>query len=223
MWDSTVRALYEIRKQLMSGLGHSALRQLVWEKQFWKGADEEKDQKLDFDDVERMCRRLNINPSRDDLKRRFKVRAVSVISSQLAYVKAQQADSQNRGYLDFADFRKFVKALKARPEIERLFKRLCIASASDNNTLRYPAFAHFMREDQQVRSSVVLRRHSETKFPAEYAQRGRTPATFCQVCSVSRRCPPRRVDDPASGLPEYSGLRLPLCCCYRRGSCCVAS
>lgn len=73
MWDATIRRLYEIRKQLMSGLGHGAMRQAVWEKQFWKGADEEKDQKLDFDDVERMCRRLNINPSKDDLLRRFKV------------------------------------------------------------------------------------------------------------------------------------------------------
>lgn len=73
MWDITLRKLHDIRVQLMSGLGHVEMRQAVWEKQFWKGADEEADQKLDFDDVERMCRRLNINPSRDDLLRRFKV------------------------------------------------------------------------------------------------------------------------------------------------------
>ena len=77
MWDVTLRKLYEIRQQLMSGLGNAEMRQAVWEKQFWKGADEEADQKLDFDDVERMCRRLNINPSRDDLLRRFKVCFVS--------------------------------------------------------------------------------------------------------------------------------------------------
>ena len=75
MWDITLRKLHDIRVQLMSGLGHVEMRQAVWEKQFWKGADEEADQKLDFDDVERMCRRLNINPSRDDLLRRFKVGA----------------------------------------------------------------------------------------------------------------------------------------------------
>lgn len=73
MWDVTLRKLYEIRQQLMTGLGNVEMRQAVWEKQFWKGADEEADQRLDFDDVERMCRRLNINPSRDDLLRRFKV------------------------------------------------------------------------------------------------------------------------------------------------------
>ena len=74
MWETTVRRLHEIRQQLMSGLGHGVLRQAIWERQFWKGADEENDQKLDFDDVERMCKRLNIVPSRDDLLRRFKVR-----------------------------------------------------------------------------------------------------------------------------------------------------
>ena len=86
MWDVTLRKLYEIRQQLMSGLGNAEMRQAVWEKQFWKGADEEADQKLDFDDVERMCRRLNINPSRDDLLRRFKVCLVSSHSLTLTNV-----------------------------------------------------------------------------------------------------------------------------------------
>ncbi len=58
----------------MSGLGHGEMRQAVWEKQFWKAADEEDDSQLDFDDLEKLCRRLNINPSRDELLRRFKVR-----------------------------------------------------------------------------------------------------------------------------------------------------
>lgn len=73
LWDVTLRRLYSIRQQLMSGLVSADMRQAVWEKQFWKGADEEQDQRLDFDDVERLCRRLNINPSREDLQRRFKV------------------------------------------------------------------------------------------------------------------------------------------------------
>ena len=75
MWETTIRRLYSMRQQLMNGLGHTAMRQAIWERQFWKGADEERDQKLEFEDVERMCRRLNINPSRDDLIRRFTVRA----------------------------------------------------------------------------------------------------------------------------------------------------
>ena len=74
MWDVTLRRLYTIRQELMSGLSSADTRQAVWEKQFWKGADDEQDQRLDFDDVERLRRRLNINPSKEDLMRRFKVR-----------------------------------------------------------------------------------------------------------------------------------------------------
>ena len=62
----------------------------------------------------------------------------------------QSADSQQRGYLDFADFRKFVKALKARPELDRLFKKLCASSESKDGVLRYPGFAAFMRNEQKV-------------------------------------------------------------------------
>ncbi|KAI8989024.1 PLC-like phosphodiesterase [Trametes punicea] len=128
MWDVTLRRLYAIRQQLMSGLGNADMRQAVWEKQFWKGADDEQDQRLDFDDVERLCRRLNINPSREDLLRRF-----------------QQADSQNRGYLDFADFKRFVKSLKARPELDRLYRRL----VNGGDGLTFSSFEQFMRGTQK--------------------------------------------------------------------------
>ncbi|PCH36823.1 PLC-like phosphodiesterase [Wolfiporia cocos MD-104 SS10] len=130
MWDITLRRLYAIRQKLMSGLGDTDVRQAVWEKQFWRSAapDTGADQKLDFDEVERLCRRMNINPSREDLWARF-----------------TEADSMNRGYLDFADFQRFVKALKARPEIESLYKRL---SAGYGGLLTYDAFERFMRTSQ---------------------------------------------------------------------------
>lgn len=77
MWDLTLRRLYAIRQKLMTGLGYTEIRQAVWEKQFWKG-DSGSDQRLEFEEVERMCRRLNINPSTDDLLRRFKVNSVDM-------------------------------------------------------------------------------------------------------------------------------------------------
>ncbi|THH29346.1 hypothetical protein EUX98_g4856 [Antrodiella citrinella] len=137
MWDITLRKLHDVRVQLMSGLGNLEMRQAVWEKQFWKGADEEADQQLHFDDVERMCRRLNINPSRDDLLRRFK-----------------QADVQNRGYLDFTDFRRFVKILKARPELDRIHRKL---TQDSDGVLTYAAFERFMRNTQKVRCLLLPR------------------------------------------------------------------
>ena len=74
MWDLTLRKLYAVRQALMTGLGNVDLREAVWEKQYWKGTDEEEDQRLYFEDVETLCKRLNINPSREDLLRRFQVR-----------------------------------------------------------------------------------------------------------------------------------------------------
>ncbi|KAA1474582.1 1-phosphatidylinositol-4,5-bisphosphate phosphodiesterase 1 [Dentipellis sp. KUC8613] len=135
MWDVTLRKLYAVRQELMRGLGNVDLREAVWEKQYWKGADEGADQKLYFEDVEKLCKRLNINPSREDLLRRF-----------------QQADAHNHGYLDFTDFQRFVKLLKTRPEIDRLYKKLC---AAHHGVFNFRTFEHFMREQQKSSLSVT--------------------------------------------------------------------
>lgn len=145
MWDITLRKMHAIRQQLMSGLGNLEMRQAVWEKQYWKSADDEQDQKLEFDDVERMCRRLNINPSRDDMLRRFKA-----------------ADVQNRGYLDFADFRRFVKALKARPELDRIYKKLC---GTNGGKFDFSIFETFMRQHQKVGQPILwISKRPEERF-----------------------------------------------------------
>jgi len=73
MWDITLRKLYAIRQELMTGLGNEEIRHAIWEKQYWKASDESSDQKLQFDEVERLCRRLNINSSTEELMRLFKV------------------------------------------------------------------------------------------------------------------------------------------------------
>jgi phosphatidylinositol phospholipase C delta len=75
LWDSTLRQLHAIRQTLMRGLGNFDLREALWAKQYWKAADEQADQKLHFEAVEKLCRRLNVNSSRDDLYSRFKARA----------------------------------------------------------------------------------------------------------------------------------------------------
>ena len=62
--------------------------------------------------------------------------------------RSQQADVQNRGYLDYPDFQRFVKIMKRRPEIERIHDKLC---ASRNGVFDLGVFYHFMREYQKVR------------------------------------------------------------------------
>lgn len=130
MLDITLRKLHTIREGLKNGLGSLEMRQAIWEKQYWKSSDEEKDQKLDFDDVEKMCHRLNLDPPRDELRRRFNA-----------------ADEEGKGTLDFAAFRRFIKALKARPELERIFNELTKGS---DGKLTFPLFLKFMKDTQKV-------------------------------------------------------------------------
>lgn len=73
LWDTTLRKLFAIRQGLMGGLGNLEMRQTVWERQYWKGADVAQDQKLDFPEVERLCKRLNVNSPTGELERLFKV------------------------------------------------------------------------------------------------------------------------------------------------------
>jgi phosphatidylinositol phospholipase C delta len=63
----------------MSGLGDAETRQAIWEKQSWKNADEEQGDKLVFEDVEKLCRRMNIYSSAEELQRLFNVRFRSSI------------------------------------------------------------------------------------------------------------------------------------------------
>lgn len=74
IWDKTLRELHAIRQELMRGLGNGEMRQALWEKHYWTGADEGR---LTFDEVEKLCRRLNINSNHEDLFRLFKVVFVS--------------------------------------------------------------------------------------------------------------------------------------------------
>ncbi|KAF8480101.1 PLC-like phosphodiesterase [Russula ochroleuca] len=134
MWDSTLRELYAVRQTLMRGLGNFNLREALWAKQCWKAADEQAEQKLYFEDVEKLCKRLNVNSSRDDLYRHFK-----------------QADVQIRDFLDFDDFKRFVKLLKARPEVKRLYKKLCLLG---EGRFSFQTFERFMRDHQKSDANV---------------------------------------------------------------------
>ena len=126
--NNTLRALYAVRQALMSGLGHGETRQAIWEKRYWKCADVRRDEQLSFEEVEKLCRRLNLTLSKADLLNRF-----------------MDADTQGRGYLDFNDFKQFVRLLKARPDIARLYKELVGDGQFD-----FAVFESFMRTSQKV-------------------------------------------------------------------------
>ena len=62
---------------------------------------------------------------------------------------------QEREYLDFKDFRRFVKLLKARPEIDRLYKKL---KNGNGGIFDFGVFEKFMREKQQVELAFLTAR-----------------------------------------------------------------
>ncbi|KDR66475.1 hypothetical protein GALMADRAFT_259273 [Galerina marginata CBS 339.88] len=149
-WSGALQKLYTIRQGLMAGLGNVDMRQTVWERQYWKGADEEGDHVLDFDDVERLCKRLNVNMTTAEIRKLFK-----------------ELDTQNRGHLDFAQFQQFAKILKRRPELESIYAKL---SSANGGKFDSPAFIKFLKEYQKSK-------RSDTELAALFAKYAGTPAT----------------------------------------------
>ncbi|EJD01915.1 PLC-like phosphodiesterase [Fomitiporia mediterranea MF3/22] len=183
MWDRMLRALHAVRQELMSGLGHVEARQSVWEKRYWRGADEQRDDRLVFDEVEKLCRRLNLNFSKGDLMRRF-----------------MEADSKQRGYLDFEDFRQFVKLLKDRPELTRLYKKL-----SGEGVFDFIVFESFMREFQQAKLSqeeleTLFRKYADVPSTTRLSAKIELPPTPppSEPSLPSNACPPDTQATPAS-------------------------
>ncbi|KAG1897646.1 1-phosphatidylinositol-4,5-bisphosphate phosphodiesterase 1 [Suillus fuscotomentosus] len=147
MWHITLRKLYAIRQELMTGLGNEEIRRAIWEKQYWTASDESSDQKLRFDEVEKLCRRLNVNTSTEELKRLFK-----------------QADTKCQSFLNFSDFQRFVKLLKARPDITLLYRKLCY---SNDGQFDFSVFEHFLRDTQKS----TLSRPELLELFTHYAQK----------------------------------------------------
>ncbi|KAF8196666.1 PLC-like phosphodiesterase [Mycena galopus ATCC 62051] len=127
MWETSLRKLYSIRSGLMHDLDNRELRQSVWEKQYWKGADTGGHNSLNLDEVKSVCVRLNIDFPKGELERLFK-----------------EADTTQKNSLTFQEFQHFVKLLKRRPELEALYKRIC-----GEQTLEFTVFVKFMKETQK--------------------------------------------------------------------------
>ncbi|EIW76526.1 PLC-like phosphodiesterase [Coniophora puteana RWD-64-598 SS2] len=177
MWHLTLRKLYAIRQELMSGPGNVEMREALWEKQCWKGGESQ--EQLSFDEVEKLCRRLNINSSADDLLTFF-----------------VKADSRKRGYLDFSDFQHFVQLLKARPEVEALYKRLASAM---NGLFTFDIFQSFMRNSQKSKLSDNELRQIFIKYASRADSQ--TPAQAHAAASSTSTLPIPAQTTPA---PERS-------------------
>ncbi|KAE9399900.1 PLC-like phosphodiesterase [Gymnopus androsaceus JB14] len=141
-WKESLNKLYAVRQGLMAGAYDGIIRDTVWEKQYWKSADCDGDEKLKFDDVQGLCRRLSLHFSEQELRKLFKA-----------------ADVDGDGYLDFAGYQKFVKLLKRRPEVENLYQKV-----SDNEKMDFVAFKKFMQGSQESKLDDNSLRAVFTKY-----------------------------------------------------------
>ncbi|KAJ7023444.1 1-phosphatidylinositol-4,5-bisphosphate phosphodiesterase 1 [Mycena alexandri] len=122
MWITALRRLFAAQTELLSGLSHGEMLEAVWERRYWNGRG------FTFEDVEKLCKRLNATYPEDELRRIFKA-----------------SDSNRNNCLDFEDFRQFVKLLKARPDIDRLYKKLI----QKRGYFDFDVFQTFMRDIQR--------------------------------------------------------------------------
>lgn len=133
LWDSSLRKLFAIRQGLTFGMGDMKLRQTMWERQYWKGANLKDDHQLSFQEVEWLCWKLKAHLSQEEIKRLF-----------------EAADIDKRNFLDFAAFQTFIKFLKRRPDVEAIFEQVC---GGNSIKLDFEVFKKFMRDVQKSDAS----------------------------------------------------------------------
>lgn len=133
-----------------------------------EGGQEEEEEMVNFEEVETLCRRLNIGASKEDLKANFEVCtnsrsqtsssqahgliAIHCISVSRPAPVSQRADVKRLGKLNFADFQVFVKLLKRRTELENIFMRF----SEGQDLLSRQQFVDFVRNTQKVNLSLSL-------------------------------------------------------------------
>lgn len=137
MWTTTLEKMLRFRTELMAGL---AMQGEKFVDAHWRNymatrstitpPQSPKVERLLFEDVERLCRRLHINCSRQFLKDRFK-----------------RADKDNSGYLNFPEFQKFVQLLKEREEIQDIWKDVVFDTEAG---MTKSEFKSFLRDVQKV-------------------------------------------------------------------------
>ncbi|KAK3814724.1 MAG: hypothetical protein JOS17DRAFT_806623 [Linnemannia elongata] len=133
-WIMAVERMWSVKREVAEGLPQLQRKTNQWLKEHWMDADKDVDSKLGYEEVVRLCHRLNINFSRKEIRLRF-----------------DQADEKRQGFLDFSNFTHFVKLLKERKEIINLFNRL---TRPDDMSMSVDEFIDFMLHIQKTTYDV---------------------------------------------------------------------
>lgn len=129
LWTSTLSAIHRYRTEMMTGLANQGEKFVDAHWRNYMATQQRsspqpiKEDKLGFEDVERLCRRLHVNCSRRYLKEKFK-----------------RADRDGSGYLNFEEFQRFVRLLKERDEVRALWEAAVVSPATGMSRDEFRAF-----------------------------------------------------------------------------------
>ena len=136
LWTTTLEEISRNRIAFMTGLaasGEESTRAL-WEREmnrkFSNRSRREKDEKVDLNDVKRICRNMHINNSDDAIRLHFGC-----------------VDQDAKGYLTYSEFERFITWLKERKDVKRIFQD---SGATMGEAMDVYAFLRFLETAQKV-------------------------------------------------------------------------
>ncbi|KAK4696680.1 hypothetical protein P7C71_g1285, partial [Lecanoromycetidae sp. Uapishka_2] len=138
MWTTTLDDLQKYRYELMSGVAGIRLNERTlrnhWKcemaKIFKEAEHREEDETLDLQGVENLCHSFYIH-----------------CSSKVLHSKFDEADFGGKGYLNFAEFKDFVRKLKHRDDIQDIYKSL---RPIESEGLPLEDFLKFLQQTQGI-------------------------------------------------------------------------
>ncbi|KAJ5382437.1 C2 calcium/lipid-binding domain CaLB [Penicillium concentricum] len=165
LWITTLEHISRYRIDLMSGLAGSsqseAVLQAHWQREmsrlFPQGPPPVEEQSLDLAAVEKVCRSLHINCSKNMLRAQF-----------------TRADAAHNGKLDFPEFKDFLLRLKERKDVKDIFK---LHAAKPKEGMTQGEFLTFLHDvqNEDIESDRVYWTALFDKY-VRRASKSRTPS-----------------------------------------------
>jgi phosphatidylinositol phospholipase C delta len=211
LWITTLEHISRYRIDLMSGLAGSsqseAVLQAHWQREmsrlYPQGPPPAENQSLDLAAVEKVCRSLHINCSKNMLRAQF-----------------TKADAARNGKLNFSEFKDFLLRLKERKDVKEIFK---LHTADSKEGMTQNEFLVFLRDVQNEDTEAdrtywaalfdkYVRRASKSRTPSAEGSELPPPISLMNLTAFSSflassangiyasRAPQSRFDRP---LNEY--------------------
>ncbi|KAG5519661.1 hypothetical protein PMAC_001817 [Pneumocystis sp. 'macacae'] len=140
-WVILLKKTQRYRIEMMGKLGLMGDKFDGWLEKHWESI--KKNDYIQFQDIEKLCKKLHVNASKEYLKNAF-----------------NEIDTYLVGKLNFIQFQKFLKLLKERQEINNLFKTY---TKSNKDFMNFEEFQLFLVNEQEF-SNILVNKEIFKKF-----------------------------------------------------------